>query len=216
NGKLGRLDAYITGDDPDVAVLIVHDLLGWETPNLRLLADHYAREVGATVYIPNIFDDGKLKKGKPDLNVFDQTEYGGCRGKISRERRHSEIAECARILREDKRYKKVGAVGYGFGGPAVSILSAKGVVDCASITGPLGGLYVERRKVPVQILVAQHDEIEPAESILIIFKDLVNSMHLDIDFNYFAGVEQDCFVHGDTGSKVEHEAMEKARIAVVG
>lgn len=37
-----------------VAVLIVHDLFGWNLPNARLLADHYAKEADATVYLPDL------------------------------------------------------------------------------------------------------------------------------------------------------------------
>ena len=37
---------YITGSNPNVAVLFVHDALGWTFSNARLLADHFAREVG--------------------------------------------------------------------------------------------------------------------------------------------------------------------------
>lgn len=34
--------------------MIIHDLYGWEFPNTRLLADHYADEVNATVYVPDL------------------------------------------------------------------------------------------------------------------------------------------------------------------
>jgi dienelactone hydrolase len=40
--ELAKTNAYITGNNPDIAVLIIHDLLGWTFPNVRLLADHYA------------------------------------------------------------------------------------------------------------------------------------------------------------------------------
>ncbi|KAH1605294.1 hypothetical protein KXX21_003450 [Aspergillus fumigatus] len=53
--KLAKNDVYIVGDNPDVAIIIIHDLLGWTFPNVRLLADHYAREANATVYIPDFF-----------------------------------------------------------------------------------------------------------------------------------------------------------------
>lgn len=46
--------AYKTGSNTDVAILFVHDLVGWKYRNARLLADHYAREVGATVYLPDL------------------------------------------------------------------------------------------------------------------------------------------------------------------
>lgn len=47
--------AYLTGsDNSDVAIMVIHDLFGWTFPNLRLLADHYAREVNAAVYLPDL------------------------------------------------------------------------------------------------------------------------------------------------------------------
>ena len=35
--------------------MIVHDLFGWQSPNPRLLADHYAQEVDATVFVPDLY-----------------------------------------------------------------------------------------------------------------------------------------------------------------
>lgn len=46
--------AYVVGSNPDVAIMLVHDLGSWNFVNLRLLADHYAMEVGATVYLPDL------------------------------------------------------------------------------------------------------------------------------------------------------------------
>lgn len=53
-GKLADSEAYITGDNKQRAVLILHDALGWQLKNTRLLADHYAKEANATVYLPNL------------------------------------------------------------------------------------------------------------------------------------------------------------------
>lgn len=52
--KIAGLDTYVVGSNKDVAILIVHDILGWTSPNLRLLADHYAPEVNATVYLVDL------------------------------------------------------------------------------------------------------------------------------------------------------------------
>ena len=46
--------AYITGANQDVAILLIHDIFGWKYPNTRLLADHLAEEANATVYIPDL------------------------------------------------------------------------------------------------------------------------------------------------------------------
>jgi hypothetical protein len=51
--ELAGLKCYRTGSDPKVAIMLIHDLYGWTFINTRLLADHLADEVGATVYVPD-------------------------------------------------------------------------------------------------------------------------------------------------------------------
>lgn len=53
--KLGTHDAYVVGSNTEIAILIIHDVFGWTFTNTRLLADHYAREVNATVYVPDLY-----------------------------------------------------------------------------------------------------------------------------------------------------------------
>lgn len=56
-GKETTLDnakAYVTGDNKERAILIITDVFGWTLPNIRVLADHYAKEVDATVYVPDV------------------------------------------------------------------------------------------------------------------------------------------------------------------
>ena len=45
--------AYVTGSNTEAAVMLIHDLFGWEYPNIRLLADHFAKEAEVTVYVPD-------------------------------------------------------------------------------------------------------------------------------------------------------------------
>ena len=49
----GKNKAYVTGTNKDAAILMIPDYFGWALLNARLLADHYAREVSATVYLPD-------------------------------------------------------------------------------------------------------------------------------------------------------------------
>jgi hypothetical protein len=49
-----KAKVYVTGDSKDVAILILTDLFGWTLPNIRILADQYAKEVNATVYVPDM------------------------------------------------------------------------------------------------------------------------------------------------------------------
>ena len=48
------IKTYVTGTSKSAAVLLVHDVFGWTFPNLRLLADHFAKEADATVYVPDL------------------------------------------------------------------------------------------------------------------------------------------------------------------
>lgn len=52
--KLGSHNAYVTASNEGVAIMVVHDVFGWTFRNTRLLADHYAGEVNATVYLPDL------------------------------------------------------------------------------------------------------------------------------------------------------------------
>lgn len=54
DAKLGGFDCYVTGSNQSVAIMIIHDLYGWTFSNTRILADHYAQEVDATVYVPDL------------------------------------------------------------------------------------------------------------------------------------------------------------------
>jgi hypothetical protein len=51
---VGNQKCYVTGPKSEVAIMIIHDLFGWTFGNTRLLADSYAVEVGATVYVPDL------------------------------------------------------------------------------------------------------------------------------------------------------------------
>ena len=52
---LNNAKAYVTGDSKDVAILILTDIFGWTLPNIRLIADHFANESQATVYVPDLY-----------------------------------------------------------------------------------------------------------------------------------------------------------------
>ena len=44
----------MTGTNKDVAIMLIADLFGWTFKNIRILADHYAADVDATVYVPDL------------------------------------------------------------------------------------------------------------------------------------------------------------------
>ena len=145
----------------------MHDLLGWTFPNTRLLADHYAREANATVYVPDFFH-GEVLSFEPLLRGdFVKADIPKFMQKHARDVRELEIFECAKALRA--QYKSVGAVGYCYGGWAVFRLAAKEhhppLVDCISTGHPslLTKNDIDEVSVPVQILAPEVDPVYTVE-----------------------------------------------------
>jgi dienelactone hydrolase len=217
--KLANNDAYITGDNPEAAVMLVHDLFGWTFPNVRLLADHYAKEAGVTVYVPDFFG-GDVIAPEPILEErWHEIDLAGYIAKNSREIREPEIFECARALRQ--KHKKVGAVGFCYGGWACLRLAAKEhqppLVDCISIGHP--SLLVDKDidevgQVPVQILAPEIDHVYTAELKLRTFQTL-QKLGVQFDYQHFAGAEHACFIRGDDRKSGEREAMVRGKNAAV-
>ncbi|KAI1411826.1 dienelactone hydrolase family protein [Hypoxylon sp. FL1857] len=222
SGKVSKLndnDVYITGDNADAAVLLVHDVLGWTFPNARLIADHFAREINATVYLPDFFG-GEIVDPEPilagDFSKFDLASFAK---RNAREVREPEIFAAAKTLKQ--KYKKVGAIGYCYGGWAVFRLGAKEhnppLVDAISTGHPslLTEKDIEEVAVPVQLLAPEHDPMYGPELKKFTF-DTVQKNGLEFDYRYFPGVEHGALVRGNEAKAGERFAMVRAKNAAVG
>ncbi|KAK2792686.1 hypothetical protein FQN51_001605 [Onygenales sp. PD_10] len=217
-GKLGGNDAYITGDNPDRAVLHIHDAFGWTFPNARLLADHYAREANATVYVPDFFG-GEVLSAEAIINErFDELDTAGFKTRNTREIREPEILECAKALRQT--YKKVGAVGFCFGGWAVFRLGAKEhqppLVDCIISGHPayLTKQDIDEVAVPVQVLSTEIDTTYTPELKLYTF-ETVPKLGVPFDYQHFPRMQHGCLVRGHDKVPEEREAMARGKNAAV-
>ncbi|KAJ2975390.1 hypothetical protein NUW58_g8369 [Xylaria curta] len=88
--KLTNIDSYVAGDNKDAAVLFIHDLFGWKYGNIRLLADHYAREANVTVYVPDFFGGWVVDYKLVEEGQFDKIDLEGMSKLNSREIRGPE------------------------------------------------------------------------------------------------------------------------------
>lgn len=149
---------YVAGTkNTGVAILMVHDIFGWTLNNARLLADHYAQEAEATVYLPDFFggevvseDTMTDPKKREAFGVMDFI------GRNSKEIRFPEMKACAEALRKD--YKKIGAIGFCYGGWAVFQLGAKGanLVDAISTAHPSLLTHDEISNIGVSTVLSNH------------------------------------------------------------
>ena len=116
-------------------------------------------------------------KGEP----FD---IGAFLGRNGKDKRWPAISACAKALKKDLGFKKVGAIGFCYGGWAVLQLGRKSdtLVDCVSTGHP-----------------AMFD----------------NSLGIDWDYQYFAGLKHGFCTRGDQNDEVARKGLERAKNAAV-
>ncbi|KAK5652157.1 hypothetical protein OQA88_10799 [Cercophora sp. LCS_1] len=220
---LANRQCYTTGTNPSISIFIIHDLLGWTFPNVRLLADHYAREVNATVYVPDFFGGEVLSHELILAGRWAELDLPSFLSRNSRAIREPEIFAFAKALRA--KHGKVGAVGFCYGGWAVHRLAAgefanvdgKGLVDCATAGHPslLTVEDIESVKMPMQILAPERDGAFTMELKMRSWEAMQRN-GVPFEYVHFPGVEHACLVRGDEGIKGEREAMVRGMDAVVG
>ncbi|GAP83984.1 putative dienelactone hydrolase family protein [Rosellinia necatrix] len=226
--KLAGNDSYVTGDAQDAAVLLVHDLFGWRYPNARLLADHYAREAGVTVYLPDFFGGWVVDYALLEQERLDQIDLAGVAAKNSREIRGPEMEACARALKRDHGFKRVGAIGFCYGGWAVCHLGARArnpdgagggdrnLVDAISMGHPswIEESDVAGLAVPTQILAPEVDTYFPDDLKAYAFRTLLG-LNLPFDYVHYPGVVHGALVRGSHAVPRERDAMAAAKDSAV-
>ncbi|KAG9830133.1 alpha/beta-hydrolase, partial [Aureobasidium melanogenum] len=214
---LGKNPAYVTGDNKDAAVLIVADVFGWTLPNVRLLADHYAKEANVTVYVPDYFNGEVVE---PDMledpekrKNFDIMAFIG---RNSKEIRFPEITANAKELKSN--YKKVAAIGFCYGAWAVLRLANKDspLIDCAAVAHPslLEESEIANIGVPVQFLSPEHDQMFTPELKEFTLKTLP-TLNIPFNYDYYPALVHGFAVRGDHNDPKQKEGLERAKNAAV-
>ncbi|KAI8624362.1 dienelactone hydrolase [Xylariaceae sp. FL1651] len=219
--KLANLDCYVAGDNKDAAVLFIHDLFGWKYPNVRLLADHYAREADVTVYVPDFFGGWTVEWAAAEEGRFADIDLPTFLKNNSREVRGPEIVACARALRSEQyNFKRLGAIGYCYGGWAVCHLGSKAqdppLVDAICMGHPslLVKEDIDNLAVPIQILAPEIDKAYTAELKSHTFETLLK-LNLPFDYQHYPGAEHGGLVRGSENVPKERETMAQAKNAAV-
>ncbi|KAF2185588.1 endo-1,3-1,4-beta-D-glucanase [Zopfia rhizophila CBS 207.26] len=213
---LGDNKAYVTGTSKSAAILIVHDVFGWTFRNLRLLADAYAKEADATVYLPDFFGGEVVSEETMDdpakREAFNVMSFIG---RNSKDKRFPEIMSCAKALKS--QFPKVGAIGFCYGGWAVFKLgSDPSLIDAVSTAHPsmLEKSEIEGLKVPVQILAPETDPMFSPE-----LKEFANktipTLGVPYEYVYFPGLVHGFAARGDRNNKAQKDGLERAKRSAV-
>ncbi|KAI1171451.1 putative hydrolase [Nemania sp. FL0916] len=216
--KLADNDAYVTGDNKDAAVLFIHDLFGWKYNNIRLLADHYAREADVTVYVPDFFGGWVVDWKLIEEGQFEKVDLATMAKENSREIRGPEMEACAKALKSTHAFQRLGAIGFCYGGWAVCHLAHKSraLVDAISMGHPswLVKEDIDNLATPVQILAPEHDHPFPVELKTYTFETLLR-LNLAFEYVHYPGVEHGALVRGSEKVEREREAMASAKNSAV-
>ncbi|KAJ5678117.1 Esterase lipase [Penicillium maclennaniae] len=176
---------------------------------------------GQRDYVPDLSSFGG-EVLPAEILVKDPSEWGpidlpGFLARNSKATREPEIMAFARSLRE--KYKRVGAIGFCYGGWAVFRLGAKennGMVDCISTAHPslLTKEGIQEVGVPVYIMAAEVDPMFTSE-----LKEFSNrvipSLEVDYDYQYFPGLVHAFAVRGNRADEAEMKGLERAKNAAV-
>ena len=234
---IGKNKTYITGTNKDAAVLLVHDIFGWTLPNLRLLADHYAKEANVTAYLPDlqVFASSKIISSNRKLTKIhsydgevvdpealfnpakrDQFDVGAFLGRHSKELRQPEIFGVAKELRS--KYKKVGAIGFCWGAWACFRLAAKGndILDAVSVAHPslLEKSEIENLGVPTQIMAPETDpQFTPELKQFSV--ETLPKLNIPYEYIYFPGVMHGFAAKGDKNDPKQRDALERAKNSAI-
>ncbi|KAI2607888.1 dienelactone hydrolase [Hypoxylon sp. NC1633] len=217
--KVDKHDAYLATPEPsnakNAAILFIPDVISiWQ--NSKLMADQYAAN-GYFTLIIDPFNGDPLSLNRPE--GFDLMSWL-TKGSTGDNPHTSEavdpiIEKALHYLQHDRKFEKIGAVGYCFGAKYVARHFKNGI-QAGFFAHPsfVDEDELEGFKAPLSIAAAETDTIFPAEkrhkSEVILAK---NGQPYQI--NLYSGVVHGFSVRCDTSKKIEKFAKDQAFIQAV-
>ncbi|KAN0060988.1 hypothetical protein ACQY0O_006722 [Thecaphora frezii] len=221
--KLADRDVYVTGDEnSSVAILIVPDIFGWKLNNVRCLADKYAKGVGARVYVPDFFDGEAVDTAiMDDPERREKFDLMGFIGKHNpREASWPKVEAVLSAIRStQKSVKKVGAIGFCWGGPSVLYLGSTRAkserVDAIAFAHPslVEVSDFETIDAPAVFLCAEHDQIFPDEkriAAIDVTKELTKEKGTFVKWVYYPNTTHGFASRGDEEDAYTARCMQDA------
>jgi carboxymethylenebutenolidase len=176
------LDVYIArpAGEPIAGLVVIQEIFGVNR-HIRSIADGYAKD-GFLAVAPAIFD--RVEKNvelayegedmKKAMSLLQQTEVPKALADV----------EAALDLARTETGKKVGVVGYCFGGLLAWLSAARLHPDAAVgyYAGGIGGFAAETPRAPVQLHFGREDTHIPAEQV-----EKVHAAHPEVEINWYEG-----------------------------
>jgi dienelactone hydrolase len=201
---------YIVGTNKTNALLYLTDVFGYALPNHRLLADTFAEEIPATVYVPDFLEESAFPQDEEARKNIDFSKFTAFN---STEKRFPQMLAYAEALK--KEYATVSVVAYCWGAWGAAMLAAKkGLITAVSMNHPSrldipGDL--EKLTAPTLIVAPFTDKAFPPETRHLaeeIFDRKANEEKIAFKITVYPG-----FVHGFTARGVTGDEFTTAAVA---
>ncbi|KIV93097.1 hypothetical protein PV10_04339 [Exophiala mesophila] len=217
---IGDFEAYVSWPEnksTEHAILLITDVIGHRFNNAQLIADQFAAN-GYFVLTPDLFDKDPIPLNRPgdfDIMKWLSGEYHPQKKAHLPPVVDPIIDACIIELRTKYNAKKIGAVGYCFGGKYVvrHLRPDSGKIDVGYTAHPSFVDAAELRDIkgPLAISAAETDHIFPTEKrheSEVILKEVGYPYQI----NLYSGVEHGFAVRGDLNNPVAKYAKESAFI----
>ncbi|XP_069469847.1 carboxymethylenebutenolidase homolog isoform X1 [Ambystoma mexicanum] len=191
--QIEHIKAYICKPpvETDRAVIVVQDIFGWTLPNTRYIVDMLAAN-GYIAVLPDYFVGGKPWDPSNDWALFDEW---------IRSRRATETDKetnvTVKYLKEQCNAKKIGVVGFCWGGVVVHHLTLtnpeiKAAVSMYGIISMSDDRYA--LKNPTMFIFAENDTVIPLEQVTVLEHNLKEKCKVDYEVQVYPG-QTHGFVH---------------------
>ncbi|KAF3041199.1 hypothetical protein E8E11_005088 [Didymella keratinophila] len=211
-GDIRAYEIYPEDRSTQNAVLIMTDVLGFEFTNVQLIADQFAAN-GYYTIIPDVFRGNEIPFPMP--SDFDFPSWKET--KMPREADVDPIyAAIIKHLRGELGVKRLGGVGYCFGGKYVCRWLKPGGLEAAFTAHPSFVTVEELKGIqgPLSIAAAETDQIFPAEKRRET-EDILKEMSVPYQMSLYSDAEHGFGVKGDMANARGRFAKEQAFLQAV-
>ncbi|XP_053253149.1 carboxymethylenebutenolidase homolog [Podarcis raffonei] len=191
--SVGHIKAYINkpSHSTDKAVIVIHDIFGWQLPNTRYIADMLASH-GYTAICPDFYKGQEPWKLSNDWSAFDDWLKTRDSKNINKE---TDVV--LQHLKEQCNAKKIGVIGFCWGGAAVHHLMLKYSIFKAgvSIYGVIKFTEDSCNLMnPTFFIFAEKDEVIPLDQVTALEQKLKQQCKVDHEVKIYPG-QTHGFVH---------------------
>ncbi|XP_010527412.1 PREDICTED: endo-1,3;1,4-beta-D-glucanase [Tarenaya hassleriana] len=203
--KLGGLDSYVVGSpDSKLGILLVSHVFGYETPNLRKLADKVANS-GFYVVVPDFFHGDPYNPENQDRPLLVW---------IKDHEPDKGFEESKPVIEalKSKGITAIGAAGFCWGAKVAVELAKQELVQAVVLLHPSRVTVddIKGVEVPISILGAEFDQVSPPELVKQFEEILASKPEVKRFVKIFPRVKHGWTVRYNPSDPSEAEAAEEA------